>query len=73
MLLLWSKQAKGYLHVLHLLMIMLVAEGPTRSGVEQYEVMDVDEDVVGGDGPGPQRCTYHVHIVMLAIAGLQVL
>lgn len=30
-------------------------EGPTRSGVEQYEVMDVDEDAVGTDGPGPQR------------------
>ena len=31
-------------------------EGPTHSGVEQYEVMDVDEESAGADGPGPQRC-----------------
>ncbi|XP_025077822.1 RNA-binding protein 8A-like [Pomacea canaliculata] len=29
-------------------------EGPTRSGVEQYEGMEVDEETLG-DGPGPQR------------------
>ena len=34
----------------------LCAEGPTHSGVEQYEVMDVDEEGAGADGPGPQRC-----------------
>ena len=32
------------------------SEGPTHSGVEQYEVMDVDEETAGADGPGPQRC-----------------
>lgn len=32
-------------------------EGPTRSGVEQYEGMEVDEESLG-DGPGPQRCEY---------------
>ena len=35
---------------------MSLSEGPTSGGVEQYEVMEVDEEASGGDGPGPQRC-----------------
>ncbi|XP_076465019.1 RNA-binding protein 8A-like [Babylonia areolata] len=30
-------------------------EGPTRGEVEQYEVMEVEEEVPTTDGPGPQR------------------
>lgn len=30
-------------------------EGPTRGEVEQYEVMEVDEDLPKTEGPGPQR------------------
>lgn len=26
--------------------------------MEQYEVMDVDEETAGADGPGPQRCKF---------------
>ena len=36
--------------------LVSLSEGPTSGGVEQYEVMEVDEEASGGDGPGPQRC-----------------
>lgn len=29
------------------------SEGPTKSGVEDYEAMDVEQEDMG---PGPQRC-----------------
>ena len=33
--------------------ITIFLDGPTRSGVEEYEAMDVDDS---DGGPGPQRC-----------------
>jgi hypothetical protein len=34
-----------------------IIEGTTRSGVEDYEAMEV-EATTGDGGPGPQRCKY---------------
>jgi len=41
--------------------VRVLAEGTTRSGVEKFEGMDVDEE--GGDltsANGPQRCKWHI-------------
>ena len=38
----------------------VVSDGPTRSGVEEFEGMDIDDDA-DKDGPGPQRCKIIIH------------
>lgn len=37
-----------------------ISEGTTRSGVEDYEAMEV-EATTGDGGPGPQRCMYSIN------------
>ena len=42
---------------------IFTVDGSTRSGVEDYEAMDVDEE----GGPGPQRCKILVHTTVEVI------